>query len=105
MASRLCYASSGCSETLRGRPQRWMRFGSFSMTMSESLQLCWMHEWCCFSKAATRPWLVEAFCLNWASDLWYHSMRRRLPVLPIPLPVACGMRSKFVRGSLGIPSL
>ena len=20
--------------------------------------------------------LVEAFCLNWASDLWYHSMRR-----------------------------
>ena len=88
LARRRLVAGLWLQRNLRGRPQRWMRFGSFSMTMSESLQLCWMHEWCCFSKAATRPCLSRPFCLKLGAS--GYRCDAPSPVLLRPPPVACG---------------
>ena len=101
----LWQGSSGCSETLRGRLSNALRFGSFSMTMSESHSFAGSTNDAVIRKLRVAPSLVEAFVLKWEPGYRYHSMRRAVHLcFSIPLPVArmsescsCGASGHFAR--------
>ena len=69
------YASSGCSETLRGRLSNASRFGSFSMTMSESHSFAGStNDAVFFETLVTQP--CRGLCAEMGACYRYHSMRR-----------------------------
>ena len=72
------YASSGCSETLRGRLSNAQRFGSDACVCCRVASFAPCTNDAVFRMTSGRPSsaLVEAFCLKLGAGYRYHSTRR-----------------------------